>query len=197
MSTTETSPEALIARPKRADARRNYEKVLAAAREAFNEGGESTALEEIARRAGVGIGTLYRNFPNRQALLEALYVEEVEAMARTAEGLEGVEPWEALNVWFERFMAYIGTKRALAAELQNYLEPDAELFQVCRGTLFASGEPLLKRAQDAGAVRPDVTIAEVIQMVVGIAKIPSPDPAVNERILRIAIDGLRYQPAVE
>ena len=71
-------------RPKRADARRNYEKVLAAAREAFAEGGESTALEEIARRAGVGIGTLYRHFPNRQALLEALYVDEVEEICRLA-----------------------------------------------------------------------------------------------------------------
>ena len=78
MSTTEEIAETLITRPKRADARRNYEKVLAAAREAFAEGGESTALEEIARRAGVGIGTLYRHFPNRQALLEALYVNEVD-----------------------------------------------------------------------------------------------------------------------
>jgi AcrR family transcriptional regulator len=72
MSAIETPAETLITRPKRADARRNYEKVLTAAREAFAEGGESTALEEIARRAGVGIGTLYRHFPNRQALLEAL-----------------------------------------------------------------------------------------------------------------------------
>ena len=84
MSTTDDTPQTLLARPKRADARRNYEKVLAAAREAFAEGGESTALEEIARRAGVGIGTLYRHFPNRQALLEALYVDEVEEICRSA-----------------------------------------------------------------------------------------------------------------
>ncbi|HKN93786.1 MAG TPA: TetR/AcrR family transcriptional regulator [Thermoleophilaceae bacterium] len=181
-------------RPKRADARRNYDKVLAAAREAFAEEGESTALEEIARRAGVGIGTLYRNFPNRQALLEALYVEEVEKMAVTPAELEGADPWEALNAWFDRFISYVGTKRALMAELQNYLEPDAELFRVCRASLFESGEPLLKRAQDAGLVRPDVTITDVIQMVVGIAKIPSGDMKVNERILRIAVDGLRFSP---
>lgn len=193
MSTTE-SPETLIARPKRADARRNYEKVLAAAREAFAEGGESTSLEEIARRAGVGIGTLYRHFPNRQALLEALYVEEVEQMARSAAELDGGDPWQALNHWFERFNAYIATKTALLAELQNYLDRDAELFTVCRASLFESGEPLLKRAQDAGVVRPDVTIAEVIHMVVGIAKIPTNDPAQKERILQIAIDGLRYSP---
>src|ERR1700761_8839827 len=99
MSTTDVSPETLITRPKRADARRNYEKVLAAAREAFAEGGESTALEEIARRAGVGIGTLSRHFPNRQALLEALYVNEVEEVCRTAVELEDAAPWDALNDW--------------------------------------------------------------------------------------------------
>jgi AcrR family transcriptional regulator len=193
MSTAETSAQALIDRPKRADARRNYEKVLAAAREAFAEGGEATALEEIARRAGVGIGTLYRHFPNRQALLEALYAAEVEEMCRSAAELEDVEPWEALNGWFERFIAYIGTKQALAGELLNYLDPDAQLFQLCRTSLFEAGEPLLKRAQDAGVVRPDVNIGEVIQMVIGIAKIPSADREQTEHILRVALDGLRYR----
>src|SRR5436305_4329877 len=91
MSTTEATTEAFLTRPKRADARRNYEKVLAAAREAFAEGGESTALEEIARRAGVGIGTLYRHFPNRQALLEALYLNEVEAVTRSAAELDSAD----------------------------------------------------------------------------------------------------------
>ena len=190
---SETSPQSLVSRPKRADALRNYEKLLSVAREAFAEGGESTSMEEIARRAGVGIGTLYRHFPNRQALLEALYVEEVQEMARAAGQFEGGDPWEALNGWFERFMAYIATKRALAAELQNYLSPDAPLFTTCRATLFESGEPLLKRAQEAGVVRSDVTIGEVIHMLVGIAKIPG-DPGQNERILRVAIDGLRYHP---
>jgi AcrR family transcriptional regulator len=193
MSTTETGAPTLVTRPKRADARRNYAKVLTAAREAFAEGGESTALEEIARRAGVGIGTLYRHFPNRQALLEALYVDEVEEMCRSAAELDDSDPWNALNAWFEGFIAYIGTKRALAAELLNYLDQDAELFQVCRRSLFEAGEPLLKRAQEAGAVRPDVTIGEVIQMVVGIAKIPASDPQQNAHILRVALDGLRYR----
>ena len=194
MSTPEATAQTLITRPKRADARRNYEKVLAAAREAFAEGGESTALEEIARRAGVGIGTLYRHFPNRQALLEALYVGEVEEVCRSAAELDGADPWEALTGWFERFIAYIGTKQALAAELLNYLDQDASLFQVCRTSLFEAGEPLLKRAQEAGVVRPDVDIAEVIQMVVGIAKIPTAAPGQREHILRIALDGLRYRP---
>ena len=90
--------------------------------------------------------------------------------------LDGADPWEALTGWFERFIAYIGTKQALAAELLNYLDQDASLFQVCRTSLFEAGEPLLKRAQEAGVVRPDVDIAEVIQMVVGIAKIPTAEP---------------------
>jgi AcrR family transcriptional regulator len=194
VSTTEVSAQTLLDRPKRADARRNYEKVLAAAREAFAEGGESTSLEGIARRAGVGIGTLYRHFPNRQALLEALYVDEVEEVCRTAEQFADAEPWAALEGWFERLIGYIGTKQALAHELLNYLDKDAELFTVCRTSLWAAGEPLLKRAQEAGVVRPDVTIAEVIQMVVGIAKIPTSDPGQTAHILRIALDGLRYRP---
>ena len=195
MSTTEPATQTLLTRPKRADARRNYENVLAAAREAFAEGGESTALEEIARRAGVGIGTLYRHFPNRQALVEALYLEEVEEVCRSAaEQPETADPWEALNGWFERFIAYLATKRALAAELLNYLDRDAELFKASRAALFEAGEPLLTRAQDAGVVRPDVDIAEVIQMVMGIAKIPAADPRQTEHILRVALDGLRYRP---
>jgi AcrR family transcriptional regulator len=193
MSSTEIAAETLIARPKRADARRNYEKILTAAREAFAEGGESTALEEIARRADVGIGTLYRNFPNRQALLEALYVNEVEEICRSAEELDSDDPWQALNDWFQRFIGYMATKRALAAELLNYLDQDAELFTICRSSLWAAGEPLLKRAQEAGVVRDDVSIGDVIQMVAGIGKIPSTDPAQTEHILRIALDGLRYR----
>ena len=92
MSTPEATAPTLLERPKRADALRNYEKLLTAAREAFAEGGEATSLESIAERAGVGIGTLYRNFPNRQALIEALYVDEVEEVCRTAAELESPTP---------------------------------------------------------------------------------------------------------
>jgi AcrR family transcriptional regulator len=194
MSPPEPATQDLLTRPKRADARRNYEKVLAAAREAFAEGGESTALEEIARRAGVGIGTLYRHFPNRQALLEALYVGEVEDVCRSAAELDHADPWEALSTWFERFIGYIATKQALANELFNYLDRDAPLFKASRTSLYEAGEPLLARAQEAGVVRSDVDIADVISMVMGIAKIPTGDPAQTQQILRIALDGLRYRP---
>ncbi len=100
MSPVETPAQNPGSPPKRADARRNHDKILAAARESFAEGGESTSLEEIARRAGVGIGTLYRHFPTRQALLEALYMEEVEEVCRSAAELEDSDTWEALNQLF-------------------------------------------------------------------------------------------------
>ena len=195
MSTTESAPQTILERPKRADALRNYQKVLAAARDAFAEGGDATSLEEIARRAGVGIGTLYRHFPTRQALVEALYLEELEEMCRAAAELDAADPWEALNIWFDRFVGYIAAKQALASELMNYLQPDAELFKRCRASLWAAGEPLLARAQAAGVVRDDVDIAQVTQMVIAIAKTPAADLAQVEHLVRIALDGLRYRPA--
>jgi AcrR family transcriptional regulator len=193
MSTIDTVDRLTQARPKRADARRNREKVLAAARDAFAEGGTSTSLEEIARRAEVGIGTLYRHFPNRQALLEAVYVEEVEGLCRSAADLAGLPPWEALVGWLHRFVAYLATKQALAQELLDYVDRDADLFQSCRAALWAAGGPLLERAQQARVVRADTDLSEVIQMVGGIAKIPSSDPEQIDHILDIALDGLRYR----
>jgi AcrR family transcriptional regulator len=191
--TTDTADQPRPARPKRADARRNYEKVVAAARDAFAEGGASTSLEEIARRAQVGIGTLYRHFPNRQALLEAVYVGEVEELCRSAADLDELAPWDALAGWLHRFVAYLATKQALAQELLDYVERDAPLFQSSRASLYAAGEPLLERAQEARAVRADTDLPEVIQMVGGIAKIPTSEPGQIDHILDIALDGLRYR----
>ena len=193
MSATDTHIDILSARPKRADARRNYDKVIAAAREAFAERGASTSLEEIARRAEVGIGTLYRNFPNRQTLLEAVYVGELEGLCRAAGELEDADPWDALVSWLRRFVGYMATKQALAQELMDYIERDAPLFTSCRAMMYEAGEPLLERAQAAGEVRPDVALSEIIQMVGGIAKIQGAEPAQIEHILDIALDGLRYR----
>ncbi len=193
MSSADASVQITPGSPMRADARRNHERVLGAAREVFAERGEATALEEIARRAGVGIGTLYRHFPNRQALLEALYVNEVEEICRSAQQVDDGDPWQALSHWFERLIGYLATKRALANELMNYLDADAPLFKECRAELFTAGEPLLERAQNAGLVRPDVEFSQVMHMVIGISKIPS-DQGQIDHILRIALDGLRYQP---
>jgi AcrR family transcriptional regulator len=176
----------------RADARRNFEKLLAAGREAFTEEGSSASLEEIARRAGVGIGTLYRHFPTRQALLEAVYVEEVEALCRTADDLADREPWDALVAWLHRFVEYVATKEALAQELFTYVDRDADVFQHCHRLFYEAGEPLLKRAQEAQLVRGDTDITDVVRMVVGIAKIPSATPEQIDRVLDMALDGLRF-----
>ena len=193
MSTTDAVRDLTADRPKRADALRNYEKLVAAAREAFAADGTSASLEEIARRAGVGIGTLYRHFPNRQTLLEAVYVDELEALCRSAADLADLPPWEALVAWLHRFVAYMATKQALAQELLNYVDRDAKLFQSCRAGLFAAGEPLLQRAQQARVVRGDTNLTEVIQMIGGIAKIPSAEPGQIDHILDMALDGLRYR----
>ena len=194
MTSPSTEVVSLAKRPKRADALRNYEKLVAAAREAFTEADRSAALEDIARRASVGIGTLYRNFPTRTDLVQAVYVDEVEALARSAEALADTEPWEALTAWLQNFVGYVATKRALAEEL--FAVDDAErlaVFASCRAMLYAAGEPLLRRAQDAGIARPDVTIEEVIRLVGGIAKIPADNPEDVQRVLAVALDGLRYR----
>jgi AcrR family transcriptional regulator len=187
-----TASEVFSRRPTRADALRNYEKLIAAARDAFAEGGTSTSLEEIARRAQVGIGTLYRHFPTRQALLEAVYVDEVEALCRSAADLADLPPWDALIAWLHRFVGYLAAKRALAEELFAYIDRDAEVFRGCRAAFSAAGEPVLQRAQEARVVRADTNFNEVIQMVSGIAKIPS-EPEQIEHILDMALDGLRYR----
>ena len=194
MSSTDTVRDVGPARPRRADALRNYEKLIGAAREAFAERGASSSLEDIARRAQVGIGTLYRHFPNRQTLLEAVYVDEVQALCRSATDLAELPPWEALAAWLRRLVGYLATKQALAEELFSYVDRDAALFQSCRAGLFAAGEPLLERAQQAHKVRADTNLMEIIQMLGGIAKIQGLDREQVDHILDIALDGLRYQP---
>jgi AcrR family transcriptional regulator len=181
----------LISRPKRADARRNYDQLVAAARDAFTEADRSASLEDIARRAGVGIGTLYRHFPKRADLIEAVYVEEVEALARAAEDVTDAEPWDALIRWLHGFVGYIATKQALADELFAIAEHNADVFSNCRAALNSAGEPLLERAQAAGEVRADANIEDIIRMVGAIAKMPASEPGEIERVLDIALDGLR------
>jgi AcrR family transcriptional regulator len=193
MSATDTQQSVLTRRPKRADARRNYDKLIAAGREAFTESDDAASLEDIARRAGVGIGTLYRHFPTRTDLIEAVYVEEVETLCRSADDLSDAPPWDALVGWLHRFIGYVATKHALAEELFAVADRDSEVFKSCRGAFYAAGEPLLQRAQAAGAVRPDVSIDDVVKMVGGIAKIQGTDPETVDRILSVALDGLRYR----
>ena len=178
-------------RPKRADARRNYEKLLRAAGDAFEQDGTSASLEDIARRAEVGIGTLYRHFPTRQALLEAVYIDEVEEMSAKAGELGDLDPWNALVTWLRQFVRYAATKRALADEMLNSIDAEAPVFVACRAAITSAGDMLLKRAQEAGEARADTTFSDVGRMVSGIASIRTADPGQIERILDMALDGLR------
>jgi AcrR family transcriptional regulator len=190
MASASQVPEVFSRRPKRADARRNYEALTSAAREAFAEDGVSASLEDIARRAQVGIGTLYRHFPTRQDLFESVYVDEVEALCRTADDLADLPPWDALAGWLRRFVRYIATKRALAEALNH----DSELFRTCREMTYTAGEPLLKRAQQAGVARSDTSFDDVLRLLSGITMIHFAEPGQLERVLDLAFDGLRYQP---
>lgn len=190
MSSADRGHEVPSRRPKRADARRNYEKLLTAARGTFAEHGVSASLEEIARRAQVGIGTLYRHFPTRHDLFQSVYVDEVETLCRAADELADLPPFDALAGWLRRFVAYFATKRALAEALSH----ESELFRSGRDAIYAAGEPLLRRAQVSGAARADVSIDDVIRLVGGIIMIHDAEPEQLDRLLGIALDGLRAQP---
>jgi AcrR family transcriptional regulator len=180
-------------RPKRADARRNYDALVAAARAVFTEDGTSAPLEDIAERAGLGIGTLYRHFPTRQTLLEAVYVDEVEAMARAANELSALPPWDALSQWLHQYVGFAATKRALNEALLE-AAPDSDVLLSCRTAITGAGTALVERAQQAGVIRADTNFMDVVRMVGGIALVPTADPGQKERMLELALDGLRYRP---
>jgi AcrR family transcriptional regulator len=188
-----TDTELQLLRPKRADARRNRDRLVGAAREVFTAEGTSAPLEEVARRAEVGIGTLYRHFPTRQALLEAVYIGEVEAMARAAAELAELPPWEALSRWLHQYVGFAATKRALTEALLD-VDPESDALSACRVALLDAGNALVERAQAAGAVRPDTNFLDIGRMVSGIAVVPTADPDQQERMLSLALDGLRYRP---
>ena len=177
----------VVRRPQRADARRNFDALIAAAREVFSDDGSNASLEEIARRAGVGIGTLYRNFPTREALLEAVYVEEVQGLGRSAEEVSTLEPWDALEAWLYRFLEYLRTKRALV----DGLNKTSEVMTVCRAAMYEAGGPVLARAQAAGVARDDVTIEDAVRMLAGVSAVVYSDDAQRDRVLGVTIDALR------
>jgi AcrR family transcriptional regulator len=189
MSQTEIQPQ----RPQRADARANHDKLVAAARALFTEKGTSAPLEEVAARAGVGIGTLYRHFPTRHALLEAVYVDEVEAMARAMTELEELPPWDALSQWLHQYVGFAATKRALNEALME-TDPNSDVLLTCRTAIIGAGTALVERAQQAGVVRSDTTFLDIVRMVGAIAMVPTEDPEQKNRLLELALDGLRYRP---
>ena len=172
---------------RRADAERNRDKILAAARTAFADPEAEVSMAEISR-GGVGMATLYRNFPGRQELLEALYTDEVDALCEAAETIDGETPGAALAAWLHRFFAFTTSKRHIAAELLKHTDRSNPLFEDSRTRVLAAGRPLLAAAQHAGEVRDDLTLEQILDMIVAIATIHG-DPGYTEPILQAALDG--------
>ncbi len=175
---------------RRADAERNRDKILTAARTAFADPDAEMSMAEISRRAGVGMATLYRNFPGRQELLEALYTDEVDAVCQAAETIDGETPGAALVAWLHRFSAFTTSKRHIAAELLKQTDRSNPLFRNNRTRVIAAGRPLLAAAQHAGEVRDDLTLEQILDMIVAIATIHG-DTGYTEPILQAVLDGLR------
>ena len=175
---------------RRADAERNRGKILAAARTAFADPDAEVSMAEISRRAGVGMATLYRNFPGRQELLEALYTNEVDAVCQAAETIGGETPGAAMAAWLHRFFAFTTSKRHIAAELLKETDRSNPLFRNNRGRVIAAGRPLLAAAQHAHEVRGDLSLEQTLDMIVAIATIHG-DTGYTEPILQTVLDGLR------
>ena len=189
---TETAPTEA---PKlRADAARNRARLIEAARQVFLSAPPDTevSLEHVAREAEVGIGTLYRHFPTRLDLLEAVYREEVDGLQQAAERLiPGHPPVEALELWLAAFVDYAATKKHIFHELIEATGRDSELMTHSRAVMTDAAEKVVTHAQEAGEIRTDVTAADVIRLVGGCAMMPNFDREQTRRILKVVMDGLR------
>ena len=176
----------------RADAQRNYERLVVAAREVLRESGAEASLEEIARRAGVGIGTLYRRFPTRLSLLEAVYREDVDALGQqTARLVESEEPWAALEHWVWALLDYAATKRALFQELVDAVGRDSELLTHSRQAVNDAAAAVLRNAQSAGVARKDVEPSDLLRLVGGCTMMGELDGAQQKRVVSIVLAGIR------
>jgi len=184
----------------RADARRNRQRLIEAALAAFAEhGADDASLDEIARRAGVGIGTLYRHFPTRQALLEAVYRSQVEALCARAEEYSGEaadgRPSVALRRWLEALVAFASTKRNLTISMMSSLGgKNNEVVSSCSAMVREAVVPLLARAQEAGEIRADVDVTDLLKLSHAISvacEYPSSHSDQAQRLLTVMLDGLR------
>jgi AcrR family transcriptional regulator len=175
---------------RRADAERNRAKILAAARSAFADPDAEVSMAEVSRRAGVGMATLYRNFAGRRELLEALYIDELTAVCEAAETIEAQTPGAAFMAWLHRFFAFFNTKRHVSSELLRESRDSGLFFKGSRDRVLAVGRPLLAAAQRTGEVRDDLTLEQILDMIVAVASIDG-DTAYSAPILQAALDGLR------
>jgi AcrR family transcriptional regulator len=189
---TETS------RKPRADALRNRERVLEAARAVFSAGGPDASLEAVASTAGVGIGTLYRHFPTREALFDAVYRHEAQQLAALADRLKKeAEPIEALRQWLHAFVKFVATKKGMSAALALAVAKDSDLFSYSSDLLMRSAGGLLDPAIAAGAIRNDIAPEDLIRTLVGMCYTHD-KPGWQKSVLRLVdifIDGLRSRRA--
>jgi AcrR family transcriptional regulator len=179
---------------RRADAERNRDKILAAARSAFADPGSDISMAEISRRAGVGMATLYRNFPGRRELLEALYTDEIDAICEAARPIDDLTPGAALLAWLNRVFAFFTSKHEVGAELLKHSDGANPFFSEGRKRVLTAGQPLLTAAQHAHDVRGELTLEQILDMIHAITAIQG-DPAYLEPILHTALDGLRPRDA--
>jgi AcrR family transcriptional regulator len=179
-------------RPLRADARRNRERLITAARQIFTEQGSGASMEAIAKQAGVGVGTLYRHFPNRFDIVEAVYETDVHELADAAQRVVAeLDPWTAVVAFFDAFLRYAQTKQALLSELQQAFEKNPDLRSRARESINASFDLVIDRAKDAGVVRDDVDGSDLTALVSPICTNASVTPEQTKRLIRVLLDGLR------
>ena len=184
-------------KPLRADAQRNRDRVLAVAVRAFSGDGPDVTLESIARDAGVGIGTLYRHFPTREALVEAVYRNELARLCdAAADLLRAGPPDQATRAWMDRFIDYMITKRGMADALRALIASGGDPFAQSRGRLLGAITMLLAAGAAAGAIRNDVEPGDVLASLSGVS-LAAGEPAQRDqarRMLDLLMDGLRYRP---
>lgn len=180
----------------RADARQNHARLLAAASEAFAENGADAPLEDIARRAGVGIGTLYRHFPTRLDLQAAAFRNQVSVLCGQAENLLDEGPrGHAFLTWIKALAAYMTTKRGLSKALMEALGKDSEVMSSCWAAMRDTTERTLAEAQQEGLIRSDVAPIDVMRLVHGVVSSTEHAPDQTTRLLSIMLDGLHPQAA--
>lgn len=181
-------------RPMRADARRNYERIVATARETFRELGPEAPLDDVARRASVGAGTLYRHFPCREDLIAAVYSEDIKHISDLAyQLLEEHEPGEALSLWMHEQVRFSAQSRGLAAAMKAAMDTGSATYKLCKIVMQEAAAAMLKATQDAGVVRLEVEPRDLLLLGHGVAMAAEADPSATERLLNITLDGLKPQ----
>jgi AcrR family transcriptional regulator len=190
------SPSAATLRKPRADGVRNRERVLEAAKAVFSAGGSDASLETVAKRAGVGIGTLYRHFPTREALFEAVYRREVDQLSELAEQLRSApEPVDALRRWLKANVELVATKKGMISALALAVQTSSDLYAYSFDRLTKAIGTLLDRATAAGEIRADISPEDLLRALIGMCYLHD-QPGWQSTVLRLMdvfIDGLRVQ----